>query len=152
MLAALMSGLHVLALGVGLGAVFVRGRALRVVSPSDARAIRAVLLADNFWGVAAFLWVGSGLARLLGQLDKGIDFYLYNRFFWVKMGLFALVLVLEITPMAAFIRWRVALKQGRPIDARRVPLLIRINDAETVLVLLIPFVAAAMARGLWLTA
>ena len=150
MLAAIMSGLHVLALGIGLGAVYARGRALRAVAGGSGSA-QSVLTADNFWGAAAGVWVASGLARLFGQLDRGLDFYVYNVFFWLKMALFASVLVLEITPMVAFLRWRAALKRGQAIDTRRVPLFIKINDAETALVLVIPFVAAAMARGLWLT-
>jgi putative membrane protein len=151
-LAALVSALHVLALGVGLGAVFVRGRALRAVRAGDAAAVRSVLVADGFWGVAAVLWLATGLTRLFAQLDKGLDFYLYNGLFWTKMALFVLVLALEIMPMATFIRWRVALGDSRPIDTRHVGALVRINDAETALVVLIPFVAAAMARGLWLFA
>ena len=52
--------------------------------------------------------------------------------------------------MIAFIRWRIGLSRGRPPDTRRVPLFIRLNDAESALVIVIPFLAAAMARGLWL--
>jgi putative membrane protein len=150
--AAIVSALHVLSLGIGLGAVFARGRALRAITATDAAAARGVLLADNFWGLAALLWIATGLVRLFGGLEKGVDFYLFNGFFWVKMGLFALILVLEFTPMTTLIRWRIALGKGRPIDTRRVPLLVRINDAETAVVVVIPFAAAAMARGLWLVA
>jgi putative membrane protein len=150
MLAALFSALHVLALGVGLGAVFARGRALRALGGGDAEALGRVLFADNFWGGAALLWLATGLTRVFGQLDKGLDFYLYNGFFWIKMGLFALVFALEIVPMVAFVRWRIALRKGQAPDTRRAATFARITDAETVLVLTMPFVAAAMARGLWL--
>jgi putative membrane protein len=151
-LAALVSALHLLALGVGLGAVFVRGRALRAVAAGTGSAVQSVLRADGVWGLAAALWLATGLGRLFGQLDKGLDFYLYNGLFWIKMGLFVLILALEITPLVTLVRWRIALGDGRPIDTARIGLLTRINDVEIALVVLIPFVAAAMARGLWLFA
>jgi putative membrane protein len=150
MLAALFSALHVLALGVGLGAVFARGRALRAVAAGDQAAVHRVLFADSFWGAAALLWIVTGLARLFGGLDKDPGFYLHNGFFWIKMGLFGCVFALEIAPMAAFVRWRAALRRDAAPGTRGVPLFVRLNDAETALVLLIPFAAAAMARGLWL--
>ncbi|HEX9294999.1 MAG TPA: DUF2214 family protein [Polyangiaceae bacterium] len=150
MLAALFSALHVLSLGIGLGAVFARGRALRAVARGDAQAIGRVLLADNFWGVAALLWLATGLTRVFGQLDKGLAFYVYNGFFWTKMGLFLLILALEIVPMVALVRWRIALRKGQAPDTRRAAGFARISDVETALVVAIPFVAAAMARGLWL--
>jgi len=149
MLAALFASLHVLALAIGLGAVFARGRALRALVRGDGK-LEAVFFADNFWGLAALLWIGSGLARLFGQLDKGLDFYVFNGLFWVKMGLFALVFALEIAPMVSLIRWRAALRKGGSPDTRRAPLLVRLNDAEVALVLVIAFVAPMMSRGLWL--
>jgi putative membrane protein len=152
MLAALVSAFHVLSLGVGLGAIFSRGLALRALTTEGALARKRLFVADNLWGLAALVWLATGLTRLFGGTDKGLDFYVYNGFFWVKMGLFAMILALEICPMVTFIRWRIAIGRGGPIDARRAALLVRINDAETALVLLIPFVAAAMARGLWLFA
>ena len=149
MLAAFMSALHLLSLGVGLGAVFSRGLAVRSLAAGDARAVSRVLFADSFWGIAAVLWRATGLTRLFGTLDKALDFYLYNGFFWIKMGLVGLVLVLEIVPMLTFINWRKELRKGSLLDTRSAPRLVRFNDAETLLVLLIPFAASAMARGLW---
>jgi putative membrane protein len=132
--------------------VYARGRALRAIARNDTQAVPRALLADSFWGVAALLWIVTGSVRLFGGLDKGFDFYLYNGFFWVKMGLFATILALEMAPMMTLIRWRGALRRGSPIDTGPAALLARINAAETALVVLIPFVAAAMARGLWLFA
>ncbi len=152
MLAALVSALHVLSLGVGLGAVVTRGQALRALVTEGALTGKRLLVADSLWGIAALAWIATGLTRLFGGTDKALDFYLYNGFFWIKMGLFVLVVALELLPMTTLVRWRVALARGAPIDVRRAALLVRINDAETVLVIAIPFAAAAMARGLWLFA
>src|SRR6266542_5611522 len=101
---------------MGLGAVFARGRALRALARGDTSAVRRVLFADNFWGVAALVWLATGLFRVFGGVEKGRDFYLYNGFFWVKMVLFTLVLALEIAPMTGFIRWRVLLAKGGQPD------------------------------------
>lgn len=71
------------------------------------------------------------------------------------MALFLLVFVLEMRPMLAFIGWRRA--GGRGADAANAavaaaPLgvFVRLNDAELALIVVIPFVAALMARGAWL--
>jgi putative membrane protein len=150
MLAAAISALHVLALGMGLGGIFARARGLRALAGGDASAVPRVLHADNFWGVAALLWLATGLTRAFGGLEKGREFYLYNGFFWVKMGLFTSVFALEVAPMVAFIRWRIAIGKGLKPDTTRAATFARISDVETALVVAIPFVAAAMARGLWL--
>jgi len=54
-LAAVFSALHLMALAIGLGSVWMRGRALRSRT-FDKEAIRRVLAADNFWGIAALLF------------------------------------------------------------------------------------------------
>jgi len=148
-----LSALHVLALAIGFAAVFARGRRLRDLrrSPEDAGALQRLFQADNLWGVAAVLWIATGFARAFGRLEKTPDFYLRNGFFWVKMALFALILALELRPMATFIGWRSARARGRaPVSATNLGALIALNDVETALVLLIPFAAALMARGAWL--
>ncbi len=67
------------------------------------------------------------------------------------MGLFLLVLVLEIQPMVTFIRWRLAKdRAGELVASAPLDRLVALNDAEAVLVLVIPFAAALMARGAWL--
>jgi putative membrane protein len=149
-----LSALHVLALAIGFAAVFARGRRLRDLrrSPEDAGALQQLFQADNVWGVAALLWIVTGFLRAFGRLEKTPDFYLRNGFFWVKMVLFALILALEIRPMATFIGWRVsrARRGVAPVGATSLGSLIALNDVEAALVLLIPFAAALMARGAWL--
>jgi uncharacterized membrane protein len=81
-IAPLLSAVHVLGLGVGLGSVFMRGRFLR-------------------------------------ELRAGPD------------------------PLAR--------RAGRPLPQfNRLARLVLVDDLQTALVVVIPFVAAAMARGLWL--
>ena len=153
LLRATVAALHILALGIGLGAVFVRGLRLRDLrrAPADAAPLRELFAADALWGAAAGLWIVTGLLRAFAGLEKATAFYVRNGFFYVKLGLFAAVFALEIAPMLTFIRWRQARARGAaPWTAAPLARLVRTNDAELVLVLLIPFAAALMARGVWL--
>lgn len=65
-----LSALHVLALAIGFGAVFARGRRLRDLrrSPEDAGAPSRLFQADSLWGAAALLWIATGLLRVFGRL------------------------------------------------------------------------------------
>ena len=144
---ALLSAIHLLTLALGLGAVYARGRAL--AGPLDTAGWRRLLAADNLWGVAAALWIVSGLARVFFG-GKETTFYWHNGFFWIKMTLFGLVFLLEIAPMTTFIRVRAAQRRGAPLPQFSVDAYRRINAAETALVVAIVVVAAFMARGAWL--
>jgi putative membrane protein len=117
--------------------------------PLDAETWRTLLLADTVWGIAAALWIASGLARVFFG-GKETSFYWNNGFFWVKMALFGIVFGLEMTPMMTFIRVRNALKRGAALPQFSVDTFRKINSAETHLVVVIVFVAAFMARGAWL--
>lgn len=143
----LIAALHLLALPIGLGAVWARSRALTQAQNSDG--LRRVFLADNLWGVAAVLWIGTGVLRAFGGLEKGTSYYLHDRVFFAKMGLFALILLLEIWPMATLIRWRVAVRRGASIDTAPARKLARISQIQAALVVLMVFAATALARGLF---
>jgi putative membrane protein len=141
-----LAAFHLLALGIGLGAVWIRGRALK--SPLTAGDLRRVFLADNVWGLAALLWISTGLWRLLGGVEKATEYYLENHVFLTKMGLFLLILILEVRPMVTLIRWRRRASQGELPDPRAAPLMARISFVQAGLVVLMVFAAVAMARGI----
>ncbi|MGQ0713539.1 MAG: DUF2214 family protein [Gemmatimonadaceae bacterium] len=145
MLPLLLAGLHLLALGIGLGAIWTRGRALRGVV--DGAALRRAFAADAWWGVAAVVWLGTGLARLFAQTEKTLDYYLGNPLFHMKMGLFLIVLLLEIWPMITLIRWRRAIGRNQTATTTPARLIARISVIEALLIITIVFVAVAMARG-----
>ncbi len=145
MTSAILSALHVLALALGLPSVYLRGRALK--GPLDRDGLRRLLAADTVWGIAAALWIATGLLRAFGGLEKGSQFYLQSPLFWTKMALFATVIILEIWPMVTFIRWRGALRRGETPDTSRARALYLVNHVEMGLVVLIVFVASFMARG-----
>lgn len=145
MLAAVISALHVLALAIGLPSAFLRGRALK--GRLDREGVRRVLAADNLWGLAAALWLVTGLLRAFAGLDKGTAFYMASWLFWLKLGLFATVGALEIRPMVTLMRWRAALRRGAMPDTSAARSLYHVNHVELALVVVIVFVAAFMARG-----
>ncbi|MEO8090967.1 MAG: DUF2214 family protein [Gemmatimonadales bacterium] len=145
MLRLLLAGFHLLGLGVGLGAAWARGRALR--SRLDPPGLRSVFLADNFWGLAAALWLGTGLWRLLAGVEKDTAYYFHNHAFLGKIALFAIILALEVLPMITLIRWRRRVARGEQPDTSAAPLLARISFAQAGIVSIMVFLAAAMARG-----
>jgi putative membrane protein len=141
----MFAAVHLLALGIGLGAVWARGRALGG-ELTDA-GLRRVFYADTWWGIAAVLWIATGLTRAFGGLEKGSAYYLHNTFFRIKMTLLVIILLLEIAPMVALIRWRMQLARGVQPDLRAAKTYARISFIEGGLVVLMVLAATAMARG-----
>lgn len=142
----LLSNAHLLALAIGMGAVWARGRALG--GPLDATALKRAFYADNFWGVAALLWIATGLPRAFMGLEKGTSYYLQSGAFQAKMGLLLLVFVLELWPMVTLIRWRLQLDKGESPDLAPARTFSRISYAQAVLTALTVLAATAVARGL----
>jgi putative membrane protein len=149
MLRITLAALHLIALGLGLGAVIARGTALRE-SPSNA-ALRRAFRSDTTWGFAALLWIGTGVWRVVEGVEKPTAYYLKNPVFHAKMGLFLLILLLEFWPMLTFMRWRRSFRTGESAErlmtrgaGRRIA---TISHLEALLVVVMVFVAVALARG-----
>src|SRR5688572_2780456 len=149
MLRLALAGLHLIALGLGLGAVLARGTALReVLAPGS---LRRAFKADALWGIAFGLWLVTGLWRLFGETEKSVGYYMTNHVFFAKMGFLLIILALELWPMITLIRWRSALRRGDPAEttvkvetAGRIAM---ISHIQAALVVLMVFAAVAMARG-----
>ena len=141
----LIASLHLLALPLGLGAVWARARALGLVRTADD--LDRAFVADNLWGAAAGLWLVTGLVRVFGGVEKGAFYYLHDRAFIAKMGLFIIILLLEIRPMVTLIRWRIGLRRGNSLSLESAPALARITWVQACLVVLMVFAATAVARG-----
>jgi putative membrane protein len=144
-LAAIVSSLHLLALALGVPAVFLRGRALR--GPLDEAGLRRLFAADTVWGIAAALWLSTGLLRVFAGLEKGSAFYLGSVMFWTKMALFILIVILEIRPMLTFIRWRQVRGRGAMPDTSGARGLYVATHVQMALTVLMVLVASLMARG-----
>lgn len=142
----LLAVVHLFALAIGIAAVYARGRALRRTRSADN--LPAVFLADNWYGIAALLWIATGLWRAFGGVEKGTDYYLGSHWFVGKLTLFGIVLLLELKPMTTLIRWRMALRKSTAVDTSGTPLLARLTFMQLPLLLLMVVMAAAMARGL----
>jgi putative membrane protein len=149
MLRITLAALHLIALGLGLGAVLARGTALKE-SPSNA-ALRRAFRSDTTWGIAALLWIVTGVWRLLSGIEKPTAYYLTNPMFHAKLGLFLLILLLEAWPMFTLMRWRRTFSAGESAErlmtrgsGRKIA---TISHIEALLVVLMVFVAVAMARG-----
>lgn len=138
---------HLLTFGLGLGSVWMRASALSKLK--DESGLKDVFVADNFWGLAAFLWLLTGIWRAFGGLEKGTDFYLHNTAFIIKMSLFTLVFLLELRPMITLIKWRSRQRQKLPIDITSAPSMARTSYIELALLVPIVFMATAMARGIF---
>lgn len=146
MLQWLLASLHLLALGIGLGAVVARAFGLR--SPGLGSQLSRVFLADGLWGGAAFLWISTGVWRAFGGVEKGTAYYLHSNAFWVKMSLLGLILALEVWPMITLVRWRRQHARGQAIDLAVARGLSNISLVQCALVVAMVFAATAMARGL----
>ena len=146
----LFAWLHLLGLGIGLGAVWARARALR--GPLDTAGLRRVFHADAWWGIAALIWISTGLVRVIGGLEKGTDYYLRDHVFWGKMALLLVVLLLEIGPAVTLVRWRGQVARGVQPDTAPAERFARISYIQAVLVLLMVLAATAMARGVGMPA
>lgn len=141
----LLAAVHLLGLGIGLGAVYVRARALR--GELDRGGIRRALQADIWWAIAAAVWLATGLLRAFGGIEKGSSYYLHNHLFLAKMGIFVLIVLLEIRPIVTLTRWRASLARDQLPDTRLGASIGRTSLVQTGLVVLMVFLATGMARG-----
>ncbi|MBC3346133.1 DUF2214 family protein [Pseudomonas sp. SWRI196] len=144
-----LAAIHLLAFALGFWAVLARGTALRRLA-GGMDAVRNVLMADNLWGLSALVLLVTGGMRAFGGFEKGTDYYLHQPLFHLKMTLFVLILLLEIAPMIALIKWRMALGKGHAIDPSKAGRFARISHIEALLLVLMVIAATGMARGVGL--
>lgn len=142
----LLAWLHLLALAVGLAGVWARARALRdsLRDPEDRGALRRAFTADSWWGVAAVLWLATGLWRLLAGTEKSTSYYVANHAFHLKMALFIGLLALEAWPMMTLLRWRMKRAAPNARDAGRIEV---ISYVQCAIVVAMVLAAVTMARG-----
>src|SRR5687767_597788 len=98
MLRIALAWLHLVALAVGFAAVIARAVALNS-RPLTPELLRTAFRADLWWGIAAALWLVTGLWRVLAGTEKDMGYYLHNAAFHGKIGLFLLILLAELWPM-----------------------------------------------------
>jgi putative membrane protein len=152
----LLAALHLLAFGFALGSVLARARALRrldvtqSIQANELR-LRDVFRSDTIWGITAIVLIVTGVMRAFGGFEKGAAYYLHEPLFHLKMTALVVILLIEVSPMFALIRWRIALGQGGPVDLTRARRFAWMSDLEAGLVMLMVIAASGMARGVWAT-
>ncbi|MGF6601610.1 putative membrane protein [Paraburkholderia sp. GAS448] len=143
-----LAAVHLLAFGLALASILGRSWALRrTSSPAN---VSAIFQADAGWGLSALVLIITGGMRAFGGYEKGGGYYLHEPLFHLKMAALILILLLEIAPMMALIRWRAAVRQGRVPDLSRAAHFARIGTVQTILLIVMVFAASGMARGVGL--
>ncbi len=137
----ILAFLHLLALPIGVAAVFIRARALRGTN------IRDAVKADAWWGIAAFIWIATGLWRWLGGVEKPMPYYTANWLFHTKLSLLLLILILEVRPIITIGRWRSRLRKGDTVDTAAAQPMATTSYIQLVLALIMVLAATGMARG-----
>lgn len=143
----ILAYIHLLALAIGFYSIWTRATALKELKNTSNLA--AVFKADNLWGLAAFLWLLTGVWRAFGGVEKGTDYYLNSTAFLTKMGLFLVIFVLEIKPMITLMQWRRKFKKNESIDFSKARGLATLSHLQLGLLSIIVLFAVAMARGMW---
>lgn len=116
--------------------------------PLDLPRARSLMRVDIAYALSAGLVLASGAARLVWY-GKGPAYYLHNSLFHAKLGLFILIALLSILPTLVFLNWRNDLRAGQvpQVSARLGTLVIMTIRLELLLLLILPLLAALMARG-----
>ena len=143
---ALVAATHLIGLGLGFAGLVVRQLALNEL---DRQKLERLFLGDNIAGIGALLYLSAGLYRLFGELDKPLAYYTGSTAFQVKMGLLALIFVLETWPMVTFVRWRMQVARGEEPDLSPSRIFRVLNGLEIALLPVMVVMATMMARGLF---
>jgi putative membrane protein len=145
MLGLVLPALHLLSLAAGVLCLTERARALALAERNEQ--LKPVFLWDSLYGLVAIVWLGSGIWRAFGGVEKGTDYYLANHAFWTKMLLLLALLAIEGYLAATFVRWRLRLKWGESVSLERKARLVRFHYVEFWLILGMVTMATLMARG-----
>ena len=117
-------------------------------TPTVAQA-RQLQWLDRLYGLSATALLVAGGIRAW-RFEKGLDFYLSNPFFHLKLTLFVLVGLLSIYPTVVFIRWSNDVKAGRgpAVSDTQHAWISRLLKIELVLLFAILACASLMAKGI----
>lgn len=114
-------------------------------------ALRRVRMFDRYYGLFAGLLIVVGTLRVIDGL-KGPDFYLANPVFWAKMAAFLAVGLLSIAPTIRILAWgrRATSDPDFVVPDAEIRRVHKWLGLELAVFVLIPVLAAMMARGIGL--
>ncbi len=107
--------------------------------------MKKLAVVDAIYGISAIIILVAGLL-LWFVVGKPAEFYSQNPVFHVKLTLFVLIAALSIYPTVFFIKNRNSQASVIKVPGK----IITLVRVQLLLVLAIPFLAAAMARGIGL--
>jgi putative membrane protein len=105
---------------------------------------------DAAYGALSVAIIAAGFARAIWGL-KGWDYYALYWVFWAKVSAFALVGLLSIRPTQAYRRWQrtAASDSAYEVAADEIAAVRPWLHRQGVVMLVIPILAAMMARGVF---
>ena len=109
--------------------------------------IRRIQRVDLAYGISAGLLLVIGLLRVF-FFEKGVNFYMNNPFFWVKMVAFLSVGLLSIDPTIRYIRWNRTLQQNQVPEISEYSRTRLLLWLEVIGIAVILLAASMMARGI----
>ena len=144
---ALLAYLHYISIIVAVGALAAELVLLR--ESMTLGAARMMGRVDALYGISALGILVTGLLRVFHG-GKSSGFYLSSPLFYGLLVGFALIALLSLPPTLTFLRWRGAVRNGRPPllsgNARRRLLTLLVAQAM-LLLFVMPLLAVLMARG-----
>ncbi|KJY88671.1 DUF2214 family protein [Pseudoalteromonas piscicida] len=108
----------------------------------SSQSIKRLAVVDGLYGVSALVTLGAGLT-LWFAVGKPSEFYTKNPVFHAKVGLFLLIALLSIIPTVFLLKHRKTTAANLSVPQR----IIVIKRLEMLLLLVLPLLAALMARG-----
>lgn len=106
---------------------------------------RILKKADLFFGLFAILTISTGILRMY-YFGKGVNYYLSNHLFLLKLLLFILVGLLSIYPTIQFLKLRKLKIEF--IEFKHYKIILLLLRIELILLLIIPFFAVLVAKGI----
>jgi putative membrane protein len=104
---------------------------------------------DSIYGLSAMLVLIIGFLRVY-FFEKGSSYYFSNTFFWIKLGLFAIVGLLSIYPTIRFLKWKKIIQNDEDVELgdgeyRKIKMYLNLEVVGLVLILMS---ASLMAKGI----
>jgi len=150
MMAVIVSGVHYVAILVLAATLVLEWVQLKGLlngglrSDLDSESIQRLVRIDAVYGMSAGMILLTGVLRVF-VTDKGWLYYSANSLFWSKLGLFLIIGLISIYPTLRFLAWRKASQWPERGEVQRLQYCV---TGELGALVLLPFMASAMARGL----